>query len=384
MMKQLTAVLTAGCMTVLCLTAGGFVQERTGTVPITAEANDTKGENGTITYDLDGDGTLTISGSTAIADYDVLSGYLAPWSQLTPTKVVIKEGITGIGDGAFRGMSSITSVSIPGSVKSIGYYAFHNCTSLQCVEIPNGVTQINEGAFDACKAMTEVTIPETVTMIDAYAFNYCKSLRTVTIPASVRSIGKRAFNECSVLQSVTILNPSCDIYADKRTICNTQSGFSGMIIGAFGSTAQAFADQYQYQFSAAGSSNITPTEPVTTTAVTTTSTTVTTQTTTTTQTTAAPQETTTATETTADPGNHSSLALGDVNADKTINAKDAAEILIAAAKIGTNRPTGLSAEKETAADVDCNHVINSRDASAVLRYAAAIGAGIHEPIQNYT
>ncbi len=64
------------------------------------------------------------------------------------------EKITAIGDSAFSGRSSLTSIEIPDSVTSIGDSAFSGCDSLTSIEIPNGVTSISALAFGACRCLT--------------------------------------------------------------------------------------------------------------------------------------------------------------------------------------------------------------------------------------
>ena len=106
-------------------------------------------------------------------------------------------------------------------------------------------------------SLTSITIPDTVTAIDKYAFNYCQSLQSVTIPASVqRSDQPLCIQLNTELKSVTILNPSCVIYSEGKTICNTETGFSGTIIGAAGSTAQTYAEKYHYKFAPAECSRV--------------------------------------------------------------------------------------------------------------------------------
>ena len=149
-------------------------------------------------------------------------------------EVVIPETIEGvpvtaIGDSAFKGCGSLTSVRIPDSVTSIGYSAFYECTGLTSINIPDGVTSIESRAFFRCSSLTSVRIPDSVTSIgsqafyectgltsisipdgitgiDAYTFFRCSSLASVRIPDSVTGFGEGAFYECAGLTSINIPN----------------------------------------------------------------------------------------------------------------------------------------------------------------------------------
>ena len=70
------------------------------------------------------------------------------------TELVIPDSVKSISDYAFRGCTSLESVTIPDSVKSIGWYAFYDCTSLTSVTIGNGVTSIGDYAFYGCSSLT--------------------------------------------------------------------------------------------------------------------------------------------------------------------------------------------------------------------------------------
>ena len=128
-----------------------------------------------VTWTLDSDGVLTISGSGYMCDYGS-SG--APWHGRVKS-AVIAEGVTSIGWFAFYDCASLTSVTIPDSVTRIGSYAFYDCRSLSCLTIPDSVTSIVEYAFDGCTSLTSVTIPDSVTSIGDWAFSGCKSLTNV-------------------------------------------------------------------------------------------------------------------------------------------------------------------------------------------------------------
>ena len=196
-----------------------------------------EGDGSNLTWTLDSEGVLTISGNGDMNGYGFLS---APWHYSSEVKsAVIADGVTSIGNEAFYHCTSLTSVTIPDSVTSIGDRVFSYCTSLtgiwvaegnshyssdasgvlfnkdkttlvQCpgafaaYTIPDSVTSIGRYAFYGCTSLTSVTIPGSVTSIGVYAFDSCASLISVTIPDGVTSIGDSAFDYCTSLTSVTI------------------------------------------------------------------------------------------------------------------------------------------------------------------------------------
>ena len=157
-----------------------------------------------LTWTLDADGTLNISGTGAMKDYDYYDNPSPVYNNSNVKKVVIEDGVTSIGNAAFRNCSSLTSITIPNSVTSIGNDAFYVCSGLTSITIPDSVTSIGNSAFYRCSNLTTITIPNSVTGIGNFAFYVCSGLTSITIPNSVTSIGNFAFYDCSSLTSITI------------------------------------------------------------------------------------------------------------------------------------------------------------------------------------
>ena len=181
-----------------------------------------EGNGSNLTWTLDSEGLLTISGTGAMKDYAFYSNK-APWSYQEIRSAVIDNGVTSIGDYAFCHCDYLASVIIPNSVTSIGDSAFVY-SSLTSVTIPSSVTSIGGSAFRGCSSLTSVTIPSSVTSIGGSAFQRCSSLTSVTIPDSVTSIGDHAFYDCTSLTSVTIPNSVTSIggYAFRK--CTSLTG----------------------------------------------------------------------------------------------------------------------------------------------------------------
>ncbi len=135
---QSKILLTILCVCVLMLGFSGI-----GATTVHAAKSGTCGEN--LTWTLDDNGVLTISGTGDMYDYDTVD--TAPWQDDTVKSVVIENGVTRIGSDAFPHQYKLTFVSIPNSVISIG-----------------------DGSFFRCYALPEVTIPSSVTSIERYAF----------------------------------------------------------------------------------------------------------------------------------------------------------------------------------------------------------------------
>ena len=168
-----------------------------------------EGDGKNLTWSLDSDGLLTISGTGEMLDfidhnYDRIS---TPWNSVKSSikQVSIETGVTSIGDHAFKNCTNLTNITISDSVTSIGIRVFESCSSLKSLVIPNGVTAINMYTFLHFTDLTSITIPDSITSIGFGAFYDCKKLESFTIPSGVTSIGNVAFCGCNSLSGVIVI-----------------------------------------------------------------------------------------------------------------------------------------------------------------------------------
>ncbi len=120
--------------------------------------------------------------------------------------VTLPNSIEYIGEYAFSGCSSLSSINIPESVYSIEQGAFSNCPKLTSIDIPNSVTKLEANAFAGCSSLSSVRLSNSIRSIGNSAFKGCESLTSIVIPASVTSIGDNAFHACSELTSIRLPN----------------------------------------------------------------------------------------------------------------------------------------------------------------------------------
>ena len=160
----------------------------------------TCGDN--LTYIYNGVDTLTINGTGDMYDY---VDNKVPWISCglkNIENIVIIEGVTSIGNGAFSSCTNLISILIPNSVEYIGKWAFVYCKSLKNVIIGENVTEIGSYAFQECESLTSIEIPNGVESIKEYTFNNCYNLESVMIPYSIETIEDYAFSGCKNLNTV--------------------------------------------------------------------------------------------------------------------------------------------------------------------------------------
>ena len=243
----------------LCLALCAGLLTGTALAAETVDSGSCGADGDNVTWTLDSDGVLTISGTGAMADYSTGEVPWYSWDGGPVRQAVIRSGVTSIGKWLFFSCSNLTSITIPDSVTSIGNYAFSNCSGLTDITIPDSVTSIGEFAFSGCLSLTSVTIPDSVTSIGEGAFYYCSSLTSVTIPDSLTSTGWFTFEYCSSLKNVTIPNSVTSIGEGTFYSCSSltsvflPSSLTTVETGAF-RDCSALADVYYAGSEAAWSS----------------------------------------------------------------------------------------------------------------------------------
>lgn len=164
------------------------------------------------------------------------------------TSLEIPEGITEIGDYAFRNCKNLISVKLPSSLKKSGMGLFIGCTMLRSVEIPEGCA-LGGGEFWQCSALDNVVLPSTLTRIPAGIFQDCTALINIEIPESVTRIQKWAFKGCENLKFIRIPENVTTINEDAFYECgNAINSFDGLrhrdftMVGAANSAAEKYAE----------------------------------------------------------------------------------------------------------------------------------------------
>ncbi len=217
-----------------------------------AQTNDLEGAEGSdLAWSLT-DGTLVISGSGAMKDYDYSGRTEVPWydQRASITKVVFEDGVTHIGSFAFYQHTALASFEMADSVVSFGSGAFQGCSALTTipklhanfqdfstevfvdtqisayeVDDANPYYTVKDGILYSKDGTTLINCPpgkeavfnqswlNGVTTIAPYAFRTCRSLTgSLEIPAHITSIGRQAFQNCSGLTGdLTVPNTVTDL-----------------------------------------------------------------------------------------------------------------------------------------------------------------------------
>lgn len=193
-------------------------------------------------------GTLTISGSGAMNDYEY-GDY--PWMDYRNSiqTIVIGDQITQIGWNAFP-WTACSTIKFGKNVRSIGERAFNGCRNLNGdLTLPDSVQTIGAGAFQGCEKLSgDLTIPDSVQTIGDSAFEFCTGLNgTLTLGKNLRTIGKKAFSGCAFTGSLTIPEGITEIAIGTFSSSRSSGMFTGKLtlpstLKTIGAEAFAYTD----------------------------------------------------------------------------------------------------------------------------------------------
>ncbi len=182
----------AGIQTKTCSVCGDTVTEE---YSIIGNWNN----DGAITWTLDNNGTLTVSGSGDMQGYSIGKSPIKYYENKIKS-VIISDGITKIGARAFRDMTYLKSVTLGKDVTEISYEAFLGCSSLTDVSLNEGLEIIGSFAFSGTP-ISQISLPSTLTKLDNRVFKDCKNLNNVVLPDSVTYTGYELFMNCTSLSN---------------------------------------------------------------------------------------------------------------------------------------------------------------------------------------
>ncbi len=154
--------------------------------------------NDNVTWELDEEGTLTISGTGSFGfRYD--SDH--PWrsQQSSIKEIVVEEGITGLNRYALKGCSNATKLSLPSTLESIDEEALYGIGVSELI-LPDGLKSISYHAIAHSSSVEKIVIPDSVTSLSYQAFYICGNLKTVHLGSGVSS-----FNPATVIANNYVL-----------------------------------------------------------------------------------------------------------------------------------------------------------------------------------
>ncbi len=170
-----------------------------------------------LTWSIDGTGTLSVSGTGAMYNYKADSVITPPWNSRKGEirNVVIGEGVTSIGDYAFESCTNIQNVMLADSVVYIGENAFALCSSLGSVTLPESLNSLHALSFRDCYSLYEIKVDDNnnyFSSVGGVLFNKDKTVllryppnnaeNAYIVPESVRVIAAQAF----AYSPITVVN----------------------------------------------------------------------------------------------------------------------------------------------------------------------------------
>lgn len=132
-------------------------------------------------------------------DYDGEAVYTTDKKRLVycmsnATSFTIPEGVTIIGEMAFRGKKQLKNVIIPSSVKEIEHDAFYDCDELDNVYIPSNVKEVKSYAFAECDKLKKVTFAGVPNKLSRHTFDDCDQLHNIIVPTGSSKTFRKALH----------------------------------------------------------------------------------------------------------------------------------------------------------------------------------------------
>ena len=143
-------------------------EEETNRVYFRFDKSNTPLKSGDIKWGLKDD-ALYVWGNGAIPNGMINNNTV--WWDYAITKLVITDGITGIGNDAFREMLNLKSVTMADSVKTIGESAFISCISLEEIKLSQKLETIGKAAFGQCFSLKKVALPNSLCKLGDGSFS---------------------------------------------------------------------------------------------------------------------------------------------------------------------------------------------------------------------
>lgn len=135
---------------------------------------------------------LTVTGSGEMKSYG-WGASTAPWQAYTDSVTdIYVEGLTKIGNVAFRNMNKVNNIELSDTVEEIGNGAFFENVALKSIHLPNSVKILGDSAFSDCPNLEEVILPDNLLSIGAHAFANAK-FTEIVIPETVQYLSADTF-----------------------------------------------------------------------------------------------------------------------------------------------------------------------------------------------
>ena len=213
-----------------------LTQDTTFAAEFAVDKSGVCGDDNLLTWTFEDESkTLAISGEGTL-NSNYTFGVEAP----TQTeRLIIAEGVTSVGNNAFKDMSStITSLALPSTVTEIGDYAFAgmNNRKFNTLVLPNTIIRIGAHAFDGASYLQTIHFGSTLEEIGNYAFNGCTRVKQMTCLAEITpNVGT---------DGLTSINSLAELYVPNEYLFDYQidNNWSRFVLKPYGATETTVTD----------------------------------------------------------------------------------------------------------------------------------------------